>query len=89
MDPLALALAAILTGLSFLLLMQMLITYSRVRNVKVILLAAGFALFFVEGLLVLIAQTGAVSLPAFAMSRELLLVNLFVLVFLYAGTVKS
>jgi hypothetical protein len=89
LDPLALALAAILTGLSFLLLMQMLITYSRVRNVKVILLAAGFALFFVEGLLVLIAQTGAVSLPAFAMSRELLLVNLFVLVFLYAGTVKS
>ncbi len=89
MDPLALALAAILAGLSFLLLLQMLITYSRVRNVKVILLAAGFALFFVEGLLVLIAQTGAVSLPAFAMSRELLLVNLFVLVFLYAGTVKS
>jgi hypothetical protein len=89
LDPLALALAAILAGLSFLLLLQMLITYSRVRNVKVILLAAGFALFFVEGLLVLIAQTGAVSLPAFAMSRELLLVNLFVLVFLYAGTVKS
>lgn len=89
MDPLALALAAILAGLSFLLLLQMLITYSRVRNVKVILLAAGFALFFIEGLLVLIAQTGVVSLPAFAMSRELLLVNLFVLVFLYAGTVKS
>jgi hypothetical protein len=89
MDPLDLALAAILEGLSFLLLVQMLITYSRVRNVKVILLASGFALFFVEGLLVLIAQTGAVSLPAFAMSRELLLVNLLVLVFLYAGTVKS
>jgi len=89
LDPLALALAAILAGLSFLLLLQMLITYSRVRNVKVILLAAGFALFFIEGLLVLIAQTGVVSLPAFAMSRELLLVNLFVLVFLYAGTVKS
>ena len=89
MDPLGLALAAILAGLSFLLLLQMVVAYSRVRNVKLILLAAGFALFFVEGLLVLIAQTGAVSLPAFAMSTELLLVNLFVLVFLYAGTVKG
>jgi len=89
LDPLGLALAAILAGLSFLLLLQMVVAYSRVRNVKLILLAAGFALFFVEGLLVLIAQTGAVSLPAFAMSTELLLVNLFVLVFLYAGTVKG
>ena len=89
MDPLDIALAAILAGLSFLLLLQMLIAYSRVRNLKLILLATGFALFFVEGLLVLIAQTGAVSLPAFAMSTEVLFLNLLVLVFLYAGTVKG
>jgi len=88
-DPLDIALAAILAGLSFLLLLQMLIAYSRVRNSKLILLATGFALFFVEGLLVLIAQTGAVSLPAFAMSTEVLFLNLLVLVFLYAGTVKG
>jgi hypothetical protein len=78
-----------LAGLSFLLLLQMLVAYNRVRNTKLILLATGFALFFVEGLLVLIAQTGTLSLPAFAMSTELLFVNLFVLIFLYAGTVKS
>ena len=89
MDPLGLALAAILAGLSFLLLLQMVVAYNRVRNVKLILLAMGFALFFVEDLLVLIAQTSAVSLPAFAMSTELLLVNLLVLIFLYAGTVKG
>jgi len=89
LDPLGLALAAILAGLSFLLLLQMLIAYGRVRNMKLILLATGFALFFVEGLLVLIAQTGVISLPAFAMSTEMMLLNLFVLVFLYAGTIKS
>jgi len=89
LNPLDIALAAILAGLSFLLMLQMLMAYNRVRNVKLILLATGFALFFVEGLLVLLAQTEAVSLPDFAMSTELLIVNLFVLVFLYAGTVKG
>ena len=89
MDPLDLSLAAILVGLSLLLLLQMLAAYRRVKNSKILLLAAGFAVFLVEGLLVLIALAGTVSLPSFVMSRELLVVNLLIVVLLYAGTVKS
>ncbi len=80
-------LAALLAGLSFLLMMQMGIAFRRVRNVKLLLLAVGFLLFFIEGLLLVLGQVWLTSTPALQMSIELLVVNLLIVVLLYAGTV--
>ncbi len=88
MDPLDVFIASILAGLSLLLLLQMAIAYRRVGNVRLLLLGTAFALFFVEGLLLVVAQAGLTSLPAIAMSRELMLLNLLIVLLFYAGTVK-
>ena len=87
MDTLALFLAALLAGLSFLLMTQMAVAYRRVGNVKLLLLAVGFLLFFIEGLLLVLGQVWLTSIPALQMSIELLVVNLLIVVLLYAGTV--
>ena len=89
MDPIDLFLAALLSGLSFLLLVQMLIAYRRVGNMKLILLAIGFMLLFVEGMLLVLGQVWLTSVPAFQMSTELLLLNLIIVFLLYVGTVKG
>lgn len=89
LDPLALFFAALLAGLAFLLMMQMGVAYRRVRNVKLLLLALGFLLFFIEGLLLVLGQVWLTSIPALRMSTELLVVNLLIVVMLYIGTVRS
>ncbi len=88
MDPLDLFIAAMLAGLAFLLFVQMVLVYVRMKNAKVLFLAGGFALLFVEGLLLLLAQAGVAPSPAFTMSREMAVISLFIVVLLYAGTVK-
>lgn len=88
MDPLDLFVAAMLAGLSFLLILQMAVAYRRAGNVRLLLLGTAFGLFFVEGLLLVVAQAGLISLPAIAMSRELMLLNLLIVLLFYAGTVK-
>ena len=88
MDPLDLFIAAILSGLALLLLVQMIVAYSRVKNIKLLFLAGGFALFLIEGLLLLLGQAGIVSSPAISMSREMSIISLLIVLMLYAGTVK-
>ena len=88
MDPLDFFIAAMLAGLAFLLLVQMVLSYARAKNVRLLLLAGGFALFFIEGLLLLLSQVGVVSSSSFSMSREMAAISLFIVLLLYAGTVK-
>lgn len=88
MDLLDLFIAALFTGISLLLLLQMSVTFGRTRNTRVLLLAIGFTLFFVEGALLLAGQAGLIS-PGLSMSRELLMLNLLIVLLLYAGTVKG
>jgi len=88
LDLLDLFIAALFTGISLLLLLQMSVTFGRTRNTRVLLLAIGFTLFFVEGALLLAGQAGLIS-PGLSMSRELLMLNLLIVLLLYAGTVKG
>jgi len=89
MDTLNLALSATLAGISFLLFLQLGIAYKRVRSSKLLLLALGFFAFFLEGIFLLLSLASVDPFTVFSMSREILVLNLMIVVFLYAGTVRG
>ena len=89
MDTLNLALSAVLAGISFLLFLQMAIAYKRVRSSKLLLLALGFFAFFLEGIFLLLSVASVNPFTVFSMSREILVLNLLIVIFLYAGTVRG
>lgn len=89
MDTLNLALSAVLAGISFLLFLQMAIACKRVRSPKLLLLALGFFAFFLEGILLLLSLAAVDPFTVFSMSREILVLNLLIVMFLYAGTVRG
>lgn len=78
-----------LAGISFLLFLQMGIAYRRVGNVKLLLLATGFFIFFLEGLFLILGQAAVDPFTVFSMTREMMVLSLLIVLLLYAGTVRS
>jgi hypothetical protein len=70
----------IMAGLSGLLMAVSAVSFARVRNVKLVLLTAAFALFVVKGILLL--------LEVVEQSTGLIALDLCVIVFLYLATAK-
>ncbi|MFQ6059814.1 MAG: hypothetical protein ACE5KV_00765, partial [Thermoplasmata archaeon] len=71
-----------LAGLSLLLFLASLISYTRVKNIKILLVSIAFLLFFVKGLLLAVSIL-VDAWNVFGMKAEFLLFDVIVVVMLY------
>lgn len=67
-------------GLSFLLMLVSAVSYSRIRDIKMLFLVAAFSLFFVKGIFLLA--------DAAHQSLILIMFDLLIIVFLYLTVVR-
>jgi hypothetical protein len=81
-------LAILLAGLSLLLLIVSLLSYRRIRNVKLLFVSIAFALFFIKAL-VLIMSVISNTWDEFGMRWELLLLDVIVIVMLYLSIARK
>jgi uncharacterized membrane protein YhaH (DUF805 family) len=81
-------LTIVLAGLSFLLFVVSLLSYRRIKSVKILFIAIAFLLFFLKALVLLISVLTN-SWDDFGMRWELLLLDVIVIVMLYLSIARK
>jgi uncharacterized membrane protein YhaH (DUF805 family) len=81
-------LTIVLAGLSFLLFVVSLLSYRRIKSVKILFIAIAFFLFFLKALVLLISVL-INSWDDFGMRWELLLLDVIVIVMLYLSIARK
>lgn len=88
MDDILLISVILLMGISVILLLMNLYTYKTTKNKKILVVSGVFVLFFVQGLLVILSEI-IDGLEVIQEVRTLLLIDVIVILTIYAATVKS
>lgn len=88
MDDTLLLSIILLMGICLILLIMNLFTYRISKNKKVLIISGIFILLFLQALLVLVAEVWEV-LELIQEPRSLLLIDVLVVLVIYAATVKS
>ncbi len=88
MDDILLLSVILLMGVSAILLLMNLYTYKTTKNKKVLIVSGIFILFFIQALLVFLAEF-IETLESVRETRTLLIIDVLILFVLYAATVKS
>ncbi len=81
-------LAVLLAGLSFLLFAVSVLSYRRVKNVKILFVSIAFLLFFIKALVLLVSVISN-TWDEFGMRWELLLLDVIVIVMLYLSIARK
>jgi hypothetical protein len=81
-------LTILLAGLSFLLFVVSMLSYRRVKNVKILFVSIAFLLFFIKALLLLVSVVSN-TWDEFGMRWELLLLDVIVIVMLYLSIARK
>jgi hypothetical protein len=87
-DDILLLAVILLMGISIILLLMNLYTYKTTKNKKVLIVSGIFILFFLQGLLVFLSEI-IEGLEVMREVRTLLLIDVLVVLIIYAATVKS
>jgi hypothetical protein len=87
-DDILLLSVILLMGLSIILLCMNLYTFKSTKNKKVLIVSGVFILFFIQGLLVFLSEI-IDGLDIMQEVRTLLLIDVLVVLIIYAATVKS
>jgi hypothetical protein len=87
-DDILLLAVILLMGISIILLLMNLYTYKTTKNKKVLIVSGIFILFFLQGLLVFLSEI-IEGLEVMQEVRTLLLIDVLVVLIIYAATVKS
>jgi hypothetical protein len=87
-DDILLLAVILLMGVSIILLLMNLYTYKTTKNKKVLIVSGIFVLFFLQGLLVFLSEI-VEGLDIMKEVRTLLLIDVLVVLIIYAATIKS
>ncbi len=81
-------LTILLAGLSFLLFVVSILSYRRVKSVKILFVSIAFLLFFIKALVLLVSVISN-TWDDFGMRWELLLLDVIVIVMLYLSIARK
>ncbi len=81
-------LTILLAGLSFLLFVVSILSYKRVKSVKILFVSLAFLLFFIKALVLLVSVISN-TWDDFGMRWELLLLDVIVIVMLYLSIARK
>ncbi len=81
-------LTILLAGLSFLLFVVSILSYRRVKSVKILFVSIAFLLFFIKALVLLVSVISN-TWEEFGMRWELLLLDVIVIVMLYLSIARK
>ncbi|MEE9223891.1 MAG: hypothetical protein V3U51_03990 [Thermoplasmata archaeon] len=81
-------LTILLAGLSFLLFVVSMLSYRRVKSVKILFVSIAFLLFFIKALVLLVSVISN-TWDEFGMRWELLLLDVIVIVMLYLSIARK
>ncbi len=76
-------------GFGLLLFILMMLSYRRVKNLKLFLVGLGFLIFFIKGLVLVIGIAVETFDEIFNASVEIVFIDLIILLFMYGGFVKK
>lgn len=82
-------LVGLIFGFSFLMLITSLISYSRVRNLRLLFVSLAFLFFFIEGVILLLAVVIPDLWRNYGISWEYLLLHFLILIMLYLAVAKK
>ena len=89
MNELEIFLRVCLMGFGLLLFILMMLSYRRVKNLKLFLVGLGFLIFFIKGLVLVIGIAVETFDEIFNASVEIVFIDLIILLFMYGGFVKK
>jgi hypothetical protein len=76
-------------GFALLLFILMVLSYRRVKNIKLFIIAIGFFIFFIKGLILVIGIGVESIYEIFNVTMEIIILDFIILLLLYGGLVKK
>ncbi len=89
MNELEIFLRVCLMGFALLLFILMVLSYRRVKNIKLFIIALAFLIFFIKGLMLVIGIAVTSINDIFKVSMEIIILDFIILLVLYGGLVKK